>query len=190
MEKQGKEVKSYAEKLKQGLGQTSARVEMCKEMADQEARKGHVIVRGVEESEAESGEERKSHDIKCVQSICRNIDLDFEEGAIKAARRLGKQSSEKKYRPLLIKVDEQLREKMIYCKSRLRKLNEEQDTRYRFDPDLTQAQQEQYNRLWEEANCRNRTSKNGVRWVVWGPRENPWLKRWEDRKESTQEERK
>ena len=86
--------------------------------------------------------------------------MHLEEDAIKSARRLGIQSAEKRYRPLLMKVDEKLREKMLLCKSKLKKINEEKGERYRIDPDLTKAQQEQYSELWKEAERRTDASKN------------------------------
>ena len=115
----------------------------------------NVVLRGLEESHKEEGSDRKAEDVERVVCLFQEMGIHAND-SIKAARRLGTRDPEKRYRPLLLRVSEELREKLLHCKEKLRQLNTRQDTRYRFDPDLTPAQLKRYNEMWKEAEERNK----------------------------------
>ena len=90
-------------------------------------------------------------------------------------RRLGRPKEGWSYRPLLIQLrSSELRDQLIRCQEGVRKYNEENDTRYRIQADLTRDQMDNFKKLWEEA---DKKTKNGTRYYVTGPRENPVLKK-------------
>ena len=125
-----KEAQSYADKLKAGLETTEGREAACTEIADQEARKENVILRGLEESNKEEGADRKAEDVERVVGLFQAMGIHANE-SIKAARRLGTRDPDKRYRPLLLRVSEELREKLLHYKEKLRQVNTREGTRYR-----------------------------------------------------------
>ena len=175
-----KEAQNYAEKLKHGLGDTGGRAAACQEMTEQDRRKENVIVRGIKESDSKTGEDRRKEDLEQAACLFKQMGVDICTSSIKSVRRLGAFSEERRFRPLLVRVGVKNREKLEQNRAKLKELNQTTGSKFRVDPDLTQAQQDAYNNMWKEAEAR---SKNGERWVVWGPKEKPWLKKWQQNKE-------
>ena len=51
-------------------------------------------------------------------------------------------------------------------------------TKYRVEPDLTSEQRQFYKQMWVEAGLK--TSQGNGKWVVYGPMDNPHLKKWKE----------
>ena len=174
-----KEKDSFAAVLKKGMKEKAGGAAVvCEEMAGRETKKENIIFRGLEESELEGGGDRRQDDMSRVLDVLEGMNLgrreDVQENLL-VIRRLGRREGNKKFRPLLLKFKDQgIRDRIIRNVKYFKDYNQEKNTRLKAEPDLTPGQQQRHKDMWVEANKR---SKNGEQWVVWGPKDNPRLRK-------------
>lgn len=178
---------SYAAVATKGLSVTGR---VVLEMSKLETKKNNIIIRGVKESKKSDLKERNKEDMASIMKIIeiRDTGLDAEqiEPMIEYSTRLGKNNPEYDHRPILVKLkDKSIREKLLEAKgnTKLREFNITNGTKYRVEPDLTIEQRQYYNNLWTEASAK--TSEGNGQWVVYGPMDNPHLKKWKREKTMT-----
>ena len=109
------------------------------------------------------------------------INIDEIKLMIEYSTRLGKSNPEFDHRPILVKLkDKSLREKLLEAKgnTKQREFNIMNGTKYRVEPDLTSEQRQFYKQMWVEAGLK--TSQGNGKWVVYGPMDNPHLKKWKE----------
>ncbi len=176
---------SFADKLKKNLGNPGGQV-VAREFANLQDRRFNIIIRGVQESQADEGLDRKEHDRCQAVKVATEAGMDRHlfEGSVVTVRRLGKRNEEHSYRPMLVKLSSQdIREQTLLAgrSRKIRDYNSMASTRYRIDPDLSKEQMEDLKRMREEAANK---SGNGVKFYVVG-RENPVMRS----RQMTEEER-
>ncbi len=176
---------TFADKLKKNLGNPGGQV-VAREFANLQDRRFNIIIRGVQESQADEGLDRKEHDRREAVKVASEAGMDRHlfEGSVVTVRRLGKSNEEHSYRPMLVKLSSQdIREQTLLAgrSRKIRDYNAMASTRYRIDPDLSKEQMEDLKRMREEAANK---SGNGVKFYVVG-RENPVMRS----RQMTEEER-
>ncbi len=144
---------------------------------DLQDRRSNVIVRGVQESEAQDAEVRKKNDLKGIEQVATAAGLDPKAfvGTIEAHRRLGKKHEGVNYRPILVKFRSQDFREDVLKGSRhtaLKAHNGVHKTRFRLDPDMSKEQKEKLEKMYEEA---RQKSKNDKKFYVVG-KERPVMK--------------
>jgi hypothetical protein len=146
-----------------------------KETSERKKRECSIVIKGIEETNAETPEKRKESDRLEVVKLLENLSIevnvnDLTDNIVRIGKpRVDNETEEKtKPRPIRLTFKSQAKRDAIINESSSLNANEE-TKKYRIDPDRTRQQQEALSALYEEAKQLQETKpKNGRIWVVTG----------------------
>ncbi|KAK3091380.1 hypothetical protein FSP39_019430 [Pinctada imbricata] len=143
------------------------------ELNERKRRENNMVVFGVRESEEESVDGRRDHDIKQVVNIGKVCDVTVSKEDISKIARLGKFNSEKPQCPLLVSFATKDK-KVEFFRGGGQLRNKEAYKEIRIANDLTRTERENEKKLFSKAKELNETCSGEYSFRVKGP---PWARR-------------
>lgn len=139
------------------------------EINERKRREVNIVVYGSKECKSQSTEERVKYDMDVVKKIFVVCEAKLEEGNIAKVIRLGRYTSDKADRPILVAFDKIERKQELF--KNIHKLRESTVSELRISNDLTKTEREMDKKLYEEAKDK---SQGEDTFKVRGP---PWARK-------------